>query len=407
MSALINDRKQLPSDSTAEARSAKIEHYGLLEEGNRDVFQDLTLLASTICKAPVALVTLLEGSHQYFKAITGIELDTMPIEHSFCTHALEHPDEVMVVEDARLDKRFDANPYVHDDPGVLSYAGSPLVTEDGVPLGTICVLDTKARSFTEDQKEALRIIGRQVMDQIVLQRRVVELERSKYVLESLNRQLDQFAYIISHDLKAPIRHQTSFARMIVEDFGDTLDEEILMFLGKITKAGEEAQTIITDLNDYLHTVQTAFGERHPVSLKAMIDEIIRLADPPPTVNITAKVETLEFIDSNATALRHILLNLVANAIKFNDRSDGQIAISASLTNDTIIISVKDNGPGLSSSDQAHIFQLFGRGTQSVNKPGKGMGLAIATKLAQNLGGSIEVESVEGEGADFLVRLPRR
>ena len=400
-------RASLPSDATAEARAAAIDRYGLLDDESVQAFGDLTKLASTMCQAPIALVTLLEGDRQYFKAMTGIELEPMPIEYSFCAHAMDTPEELLVIEDAREDTRFDGNPVVHGDAKLVSYAGSPLVTDEGVPLGTICVLDTVARTFTPEQQEALRILGRQVMDQIVLQRRVVELERSQYVLESLNRQLDQFAYIISHDLKAPIRHQTSFARIILEDFGDDLDGEVVMYLEQICKSGQHAQSIITDLNDYLHTVQTAFGERQPVLLRDVIEEVIELAEPPPHITVAAEVTEVEVLETNVTALRHILLNLIANALKFNHRDAGRVDVRVSIDGDDVVIKIADDGPGLTASDKTHVFQLFGRGSQGDSKEGRGLGLTIASKLAQNLGGNIAVESEEGAGATFVVRLPRR
>ena len=401
------NRRTLPSDASEDARAKALNRYGLLDEEDTQVFDDLTFMASMVCDAPIALVTLLNENLQLFKGVFGLARDPMPIEHSFCTHAMESPDQLLVITNARADQRFADNPYVHGEDQFVSYAGAPLVTDQGVPLGTICVLDKQPREWTDAQQKALRILSTQVMDHIETKQQVQELKRSKYVLESLNKQLDQFAYIISHDLKAPVRHQTSFARLIIEDYADQLDDEIVELLERIVSAGVQAQDMISDLNDYLHTVQTAFGERHQVDLQRIIDEVVRLADPPPHVRIEARAGDLKLVNGNASALRHILLNLLNNAIKFNDRTDGQISIHSYLEGDYVIISVKDNGPGLNEQERTQIFQLFGRGSQGANKPGKGLGLAIASKLAQNLGGSIELESTLGEGADFKVRLPRR
>ena len=397
----------LPSGPTALARSEALEAYRVLDSAAEGAFDDLTQLAGVICGAPISLISLLDepSKRQWFLSKTGIERKQTPIEQSFCAHAVDKPGHVMVIEDATLDDRFRENPLVTASPHIRAYAGAPLISPEGIPLGTICAIDTVPRKFTAEQQLALSTLAKQVIAQLELRRRVGVLELTRRRLQSLNEQLDQFAYIVSHDLKAPIRHQASFAQLMLEDYADRLDDDQRSYLQRIIEAGDLAQQIIVDLNEYVHTVQTAFGTRHELSLPRVIEQVIELAEPPAHVHIDVDYHGVELVESNATALRHILVNLLSNAIKFNDGDRGRIAIDAARDENDIVIRVSDNGPGIAASDQQRIFNLFARGQGASNVPGRGVGLAIAAKLTQNLGGAIAVESTVGEGATFVVRIP--
>ena len=125
-------------------------------------FDDLTYLAAQICDTPIALITLLDQERQWFKSCVGLTATETPRDISFCAHAiLEH--ELLVIPDATADERFADNPFVTGEPHVRFYAGAPLVTPEGQALGTLCVIDTVPRQLDQNQQEALRRLGRQVI----------------------------------------------------------------------------------------------------------------------------------------------------------------------------------------------------------------------------------------------------
>lgn len=400
------DEPPLPSAATEPARASLLEEYRILGTAPGESLDDLTELASVICGTPISLVSLLDGDRQWFKSVRGLAIDQTPLSQSFCAHAVGTPAEVFVVADATADDRFRENELVTGEPGIRAYAGAPLVTPEGVPLGTICAIDTAPRSFTPAQLGGLAALARRVVAQLEVRRRLGELELSQRRLESLNEQLDQFAYIVSHDLKAPIRHQASFAQLLLEDYAADLDEDQTLYLTKIIEAGARAQQIISDLNTYVHTVQTAFGTRHELSLARVVEQVVELAEVPPHVTVAVELGGVDRVESNGTALRHILVNLLSNALKFNDKEAGLVAIEASRDEGWLSIAMRDNGPGITDSDQRRIFDLFSRGQGASDLPGRGLGLAIAAKLTQNLGGELTVGSEVGRGATFTVRLPR-
>ena len=158
-------------------RLKALQAYGVLDTPPEAAFDDLVALASRICGAPMAMISLIDSDRQWFKARTGLETAETPREIAFCAHAILG-EGVMVVRDARQDPRFASNPFVTGDPGIRFYAGAPLRTSDGHALGTLCVLDREARTLTDEQSRALEVLSREVVARLDLARARAELEHA-------------------------------------------------------------------------------------------------------------------------------------------------------------------------------------------------------------------------------------
>ncbi len=159
-------------------RLAALHGLGILDTPPEAAFDDLTRLAAVICGTPVALVTLVDEQRQWFKSKHGLKLCATPRDQAFCAHALLNPRELLVVPDATADPRFADNPLVTGNPNIRFYAGAPLLSAEGHPLGTLCVIDIVPRTLTPEQIEALSTLGRQVAAQFELRRREQELQRA-------------------------------------------------------------------------------------------------------------------------------------------------------------------------------------------------------------------------------------
>lgn len=157
--------------------------YRILDTLPEQDFDDFTSLAAYICKTPIALITLVDEYRQWFKSRLGLEMAETPREQSFCAHAIVTPADVMVVEDAHADARFADNVQVTGDPHIRFYAGAPLVTPDGLALGTLCVIDREPRQLEPNQIQALSTLARLVVNQLELRRmsRQQEQERQRYL----------------------------------------------------------------------------------------------------------------------------------------------------------------------------------------------------------------------------------
>ena len=156
----------------------------LLDSPPEKEFDDLVRLASAVCSAPISLVSLVDAHRQWFKASFGIEAKETLRDISFCTHAIQQAD-VFVVEDATQDERFRNNPLVTGDPTIRFYAGVPLRAPNGYAVGTLCVIDLVSRHLTENQKDALTILGAQVEARMALRLKEKLIARSMVESEKL------------------------------------------------------------------------------------------------------------------------------------------------------------------------------------------------------------------------------
>ena len=165
----------LPANETQ--RLAALERYGILDTLPEAEYDDLTLLASQICQTPISLISLVDRDRQWFKSRWGVEVGETPREVSFCAHAI-HGDELFEVCDASIDARFHENVFVTGAPHIRFYAGAPLITGDGLRLGTLCVVDQQPRELCPSQRQALQALARQVMTQLELRRAVNQLQQA-------------------------------------------------------------------------------------------------------------------------------------------------------------------------------------------------------------------------------------
>jgi PAS domain S-box-containing protein len=184
----MSDTPPINEPAWAESdRLAALASYQIMDTAPEVEFDDLVRVAAHICDTPMALVSLVDGERQWFKAGLGVNAKETPREVAFCAHAIQQT-EGLIVEDATKDVRFANNPLVTGDLHLRFYAGAPLVTPEGLPLGTLCVLDTEARSLSAEQRFALKVLARQVVSQLELRKALAKQrsddERHKRILES-------------------------------------------------------------------------------------------------------------------------------------------------------------------------------------------------------------------------------
>ncbi|MBF0496399.1 MAG: response regulator [Deltaproteobacteria bacterium] len=231
------------------------------------------------------------------------------------------------------------------------------------------------------------------------------LRQSKEALETTNQELEQFAYVVSHDLKAPLRAIRQYADFLAEDLGDTLAKEQQEYLRGIRRAIQESQHLIDDLIQ-LHRVGGGNYLAEDHNLCQFINDLIISLNFPKDVVIKIDGEW-PCIKTVPMLLRQIFQNLIQNGVKFNQSSPKIIQIECRAQGEDLIeISVKDNGIGIEPKYHQQIFKVFQRLHTASEYPGTGIGLAIVEKAVTKLGGKLRIDSRPGEGTIFFITLPR-
>jgi PAS domain S-box-containing protein len=183
-----------PTFDNEAQRLARLSGLCILDTLPQQAFDDISALAQSICGTPVALITLIDAHRQWFKSRIGVDVQETPRELAFCSHAILDPDNVMVVEDLSLDPRFSSNPLVTGPHEARFYAGAPIVTDDGFALGTVCVVDRKARTLEPSQVDALHRLSRLVSSLLEQEKaRLLETQRQAATVRQHNEQLTAMA----------------------------------------------------------------------------------------------------------------------------------------------------------------------------------------------------------------------
>lgn len=163
--------------SESERLSALLQ-FGL-DNSKEPIFDDITRLAANICDTPISLITIIEHDRQWTKSRYGLSLLETSRDNSFCSHAIMHPDELMEVTNALEDERFKNNPLVQEDPKMRFYAGMPIVTDKGLPIGAVCVIDGEPRKLSMDQRASLTVLAKVTMQLIyarTVKRKLLEVD---------------------------------------------------------------------------------------------------------------------------------------------------------------------------------------------------------------------------------------
>ena len=388
-------------------RLAALESYSILDTLPELDYDNLTAIAAEICGTPISLVSLLDSERQWFKSRYGVDAPETPKELAFCAHAINDQNEVFIVQDSRTDERFHDNPLVTGEPRVIFYAGIPLNTPEGLPLGTLCVIDHKPKLLSQGQMNSLKALSKQVMNLLQLRKSNKQLKKTLLDLEEKNDELERFAYIAAHDLKSPLNNISTTTEVFSESYNTILDEDGKMLIGFIRKAASQLKGLVDGLLAYSKSDAILKEKGSKINLKSLSNDIHGLFafDNSVTINILSE---LEHITTNRTAIDQILINLVGNAIKYNDKENTEIKIDVVEHEEDYTFRVVDNGPGIPDGDQQKIFQIFKvlAPKDRFGESGNGIGLATVKRITEKMGGTISIESDKGEGCTFTFNLKK-
>jgi light-regulated signal transduction histidine kinase (bacteriophytochrome) len=230
-----------------------------------------------------------------------------------------------------------------------------------------------------------------------------KLEEYAAKLEKINKELDQFAYIVSHDLKAPLRAIINLSQWLQEDLEPVITDDSRKNLEMLKNRTFRMEALITGILEY-SKIGRSKVEPELVAIDDLISEVLDSLSPPD--HFTIQVGDMPSIVTQRIMMYQVFSNLISNAIKYNNKPCGIIAIDCLEDETDYIFSVKDNGPGIDKDFHEKIFVIF-QTLQSRDKiEGTGIGLTIVKRIIEEQGGKIWVESEPGVGATFSFRLSK-
>ncbi|MEH3112303.1 sensor histidine kinase [Pedobacter terrae] len=382
-------------------RLQALESYQIMDSLAEEDFDELTQMASQICGTPIALITLVDSSRQWFKSKLGIDVQQTPREHAFCAHTIIDPTGLMVVSNAKEDQRFAENPLVTGDPNIAFYAGVSLMTPEGMPLGSLCVIDTVPRTLDERQLWSLKVLGKQVIAQMEMRKKLLLLCETNRRLAETNQFMQQFATTAAHDIKNPLTTISMSTELLTKHLYSSGDQKgyklALVSFNGIKALGK----LINDMLEYSIRPEILTAQHELIELGSFLRKTVSMLSIPENVQINYPKAGTE-ISTSAIALQQILINLLTNSVRYNDKQTCLIQIDCIIVNGLANITVSDNGMGIRREELERIFQrnVTLNTSDRFAQSGTGIGLATVKLLVEKLGGEISVQSTPGVGSAF-------
>lgn len=397
-------KAELPANESQ--RIDSLNSYDILDTLAEKDYDEITQLASEICNTPISLISLIDSERQWFKSQHGLEARETSRDLAFCAHAILEPTEIFTVNNAFKDARFSDNPLVTADPNVVFYTGVPLINAEGHALGTLCTIDHKPRRLTKSQINSLKVLAHTVVNLMELRKSNISLHKVKTDLESRNKELEKFAYVISHDIKSPLINIMSFSGILNNDYSQSLDESGRKYVGYLHESSQKLNTMVDGLLSYYKGERLLSASKETLVLNELIQSIVSLL----TIKDDCKINYPEgnvSLVGNKVVLEHILLNLLSNSIKYNDKELIVIDVDFNEDDEFYFFTVKDNGRGVAKEYWEKIFNLFANlgSKDRFGNTGTGIGLSAVKKFVEAQGGSINFSSELGKGTvvEFTIK----
>ncbi len=305
--------------------------------------------------------------------------------------------------------------YAKTDPNVTKYKLKTYVgcavKAHGKAIGSLCVVFQKNRTFNANElkifyilAEALGVEEERKKAEDVLEKLNKYLESTVRELTRTNKELQEFAYIIAHDLKTPLRGIGTLAEWLSTDYANKFDEQGQKQVKMLAERATRADKLVDSILQY-SSAGHAKEEQEQIDLNTLLSEIIHEIEPTENIEITIE-NKLPVLTCQKTHISQVFQNLLSNAIQHMDKEKGQINVGCIEEEGFWKFSVADNGPGIDQKYFKKIFKIF----QTLSPPNEtestGIGLSVAQKIVKLNGGRIWVESNPGEGSTFFFTLPK-
>ncbi|GAB3888934.1 GAF domain-containing hybrid sensor histidine kinase/response regulator [Spirosoma agri] len=400
-----------PIPTNEKERLESLNQYNLLDTAPEIEYDRVSHIASQLCQTPIAMVSLIDQDRQWVKSVHGLTVSTIPRELSLCAHTItnEFP---LVIEDTTKDTRFWDNPAVTGQPFIIFYVGIPLLSSEGLAIGSICVIDHYPRQLASSQQLALQALADQVMLLMQLRRTNNQLSRARTEAVELAHQKAHLLATLSHEIRTPLHALEGYTQLLIDE-QPHLDQQ-----HSVQRLQTTGRTLVQLVNNILDYSKLQAGkltlERMPFSLREIIQQAVDMQSwqaKQKSVQLITKIDPKlpARLTGDATRLLQVVLNLLSNAIKFTQ--EGEVRIQATILDETfskvtVKIDVSDTGIGIPEASLALLFNEYTQVSTATARlyGGSGLGLAITRQLLELMGSQLTVDSQEGKGSTFSFAL---
>lgn len=410
ISTFINTQ---PIPHQEEARLEALHKLALLDTSPEPDYDRIAQLAAYICQVPIAIIGFIDQNRHWFKSTVGLPAAFKQASRrdSFCQYTIMN-SEILQVPDALADERFSHNPFVKGEPYLRFYVGMPLIVEDGLCIGTLCVFDTRPRVLTAEQKYAMQTLVASVVAQIALGQQKKEIEKEKEIVTQCLTIKSQFLANMSHELRTPLNGVLGLTHLLLTT---SLSSEQKQYLHHIKTCTENLVTIFNDILDSskIESGKVVF-ESYPFTFREVVTASVGLFKPKAEEKQLQLVSCLddqipEVVIGDSLKLSQILNNLLSNAIKFTHQGGVHLQVWVKEKNKEIVkllFTVEDTGIGIEPEKMIAIFESFTQANNEMSRKygGTGLGLSISKSFVEGQGGKLWVESVVDQGSLFKFEL---
>lgn len=388
-------------------RLAALQSYSIKYELPEKEFDELTRLAAIICNKPIANITFIDEKTQWIKSSVGLEISCTDRETAFCNRTIQSKN-ILEIKDASLDPEFKNNPFVIGNPHIRFYAGAPLITSEGYEIGSLCVIDQKPGSLSEDQREALTTLSHSIISLLENRKQQKLLIAEKQKAEEASKAKADFLSTMSHEIRTPLNGISGIAHLLMEE--DPAAHQI-EYIKTLKFSANHLMSIVNDILDFSKIEAGKITiEKVPFNLVSLLSEIknsnhLKAQDKQIKLKLKRDDDMPDMVIGDPVRLAQILNNLVSNAIKFTHSGEVTIDVQVEsvMENENLIrFIVKDTGIGIPPEKQGQLFKEFSQVDATITRRfgGTGLGLAITKCLLELQNSSIEVKSQVNIGSEF-------
>lgn len=392
-------------------RIENLSSYHIVDTPPDENFNNITKLAASICKTPIAAITFLEKERQWIKSCVGVQMVETPRNDSFCTHAIEL-DDLLVVEDTHADDRFRNNPYVTGSPHIRFYAGAQIRTFEGFNVGSLCVIDYEKRTLSPEQKESLQILAAQVSELLSLRKMNFELNEAQRILrEQQDLLINKARHQTIGELAGGVCHQINNPLAIIVGRSMILrsqlksipnNSEFLKELDVIDQTSHRVSGILKALRTYSKDMG---HEITRANLNDVVEDaltLLRSKINQMKVDVSFEKGSEVFLQMNKNQIGQVVLDILSNSLEAMESSpEKNLKISVYEKDSSVMMDISDSGEGLSEKDCLKIFEPF----FSTKPRHFGVGLSNARGFIRQHGGELQVVSPKNPTI-FRVKLPK-